>query len=84
MPKKDARPGWRGLYLELPDELDNQLRDHCRRADSRVADEVRLAIRRHLAYPPPPQTPPLPPILPDSPVAAKKSGRGKKKGLTNA
>jgi hypothetical protein len=61
MPSR-ARPGKKALYVELPDQLDGELRTYCDRRGVRIADEVRLAIRRHLANPPPVDVPPLPPL----------------------
>lgn len=56
-----SRPGKRTLYVELPEELDRQLRLRCERTGAKIADEVRAAIGRHLAYPPPePAYAPLP------------------------
>lgn len=57
------RRGKRALYVELPEDLDTQLRDHCRAGGYGVADEVRMAIRRHLAHPPDRSPSPLPPEI---------------------
>jgi len=64
------RPGKKALYVELPDELDAELRAYCDRFGLKLADEVRLAIRRHLANPPLRDVPPLPPVT--VPSLAKK------------
>ncbi len=79
MPKKTDRPGWRLLYLEIPDELDDALRARCASVGTRMSDEVRLALRRHLAYPPPPET--IPP-LDDAPKLRR--GRPRKKVEENS
>jgi hypothetical protein len=47
------------LALEIPEELDARLRERCARVGAKLTDEVRLAIRRHLDYPPPDAVPPL-------------------------
>jgi hypothetical protein len=47
------------LAVELPLELDARLRERCARVGAKLTDEVRLAIRRHLDYPPPDAVPPL-------------------------
>jgi hypothetical protein len=78
------RPGKKGLYVELPNDLDTALRSYCEQRGLKLADEVRLAIRRHLANPPKPaEVPPLPPISAPEPTAEQKpapkpKGKGKK------
>ncbi len=65
------RPGKKGLYIELPTDLDEQLRAYCEERGGKIAEEVRLAIRRHLANPPPlAELPPLPPVTAPAPVAS--------------
>jgi hypothetical protein len=51
------------LSIEIPIELDRQLRDWLDHTGKKLADEVRLAIRRHLKSPltPDEEVPPLPP-----------------------
>ena len=71
------RPGKVGLYVELPEALNEELRAYCERTGSGVAEQVRLAIRRHLTYPPAPEPPP---VLPDcgpaaQPAPARRGGR---------
>jgi hypothetical protein len=66
-----ARPGKKALYVELPDEIDAELRAYCDRHGLKLADEVRLAIRRHLANPPPKGVPPLPPLIVPAPTKRK-------------
>ncbi len=56
MPSK-SRPGWVGIYVELPEALAQQLREYCERTGGKLSDEIRQAITRHLAYPPAPTTP---------------------------
>jgi hypothetical protein len=48
------------LGVEIPDELFARLKERCERLGLKRADEVRLAIRRHLDYPPPDVVPALP------------------------
>lgn len=66
------RPGKKGLYVELPEELDTAFRSYCEGRGVKIADELRLAIRRHMANPPPiSEPPPLPPLAPPEPVPKK-------------
>lgn len=58
MPRKGAK-NLIPLFVELSPELDGRLRDYCKERGARIADEVRMAIRRHLDYPPA-ESPPLP------------------------
>lgn len=75
MPSKQ-RPGKRGLYVELPEEMDRQLRLRCERIGAKIADEVRAAIGRHLAYPPPVHAyAPLPDAAEGGKKSAKKSAK---------
>jgi hypothetical protein len=49
------------VTVDLPYGLNDRLRDHCARQGTSLSYEVRLAIRRHLAYPPAEgDVPPLP------------------------
>jgi hypothetical protein len=49
--------------VELPEDLDSAFRAYCGERGAKLADEIRLAMRRHLANPPPkPTVPPLPPV----------------------
>jgi hypothetical protein len=66
---KDAVP----LFVEIPTALDRQLRERCRSHGLKLADEVRLAIRRHLAFPPAD----LLPMLPDAAPRPRKPKRKK-------
>jgi hypothetical protein len=52
MPSK-KRPGMVGRYIELTEELDRDFRAFCEKRGETFADQVRLAMRRHLKYPPP-------------------------------
>ena len=63
----EKRPGWTAMCVELPDELYAQLVNFCTDRDSTKAEEIRSAIRRHLAYPPPVKT--------DAPFGANKRKR---------
>lgn len=73
MPTK-PRPGKKGLYVELPTDLDEQLRTYCEKWGLKIADEVRLAIRRHLQNPPPQaEVPPLPPVPAPRPAGGEGS-----------
>jgi hypothetical protein len=69
------RPGKKALYVELPDELDAALRALAERRGTKVSAEVRDAIRRHLAYPPPDPAPEPPPA--PLPNGEKKKSRKK-------
>ena len=69
----EKRKGWVGRYIELPDGLDRELKAFVESHGGRWAEHVRMAIRRHLAYPPP-EAPPLAP-LPDSPGKAARKPR---------
>ena len=68
------RPGWTSCFVDLPRDLDAALRARCAATGTRVSSEIRLAIARHLAYPPPP-APELAPL----PTVTAKRGRPKKK-----
>jgi hypothetical protein len=76
------RPGKKALYVELPNDLDSAIRSYCEQRGLKLADEIRLAIRRHLANPPQPtELPPLPPMTVPAPTEEKpatKRGKGKK------
>jgi hypothetical protein len=63
MPKK-KRPGRTGVYVELPDDLDRRFRKYVKARGSTVTVELRLAVERHITYPPPK----VPPFPPDSPA----------------
>lgn len=63
----------KGVYLELPPELVEEMKTFATGRGQAFKDAVAEAMRRHLAYPPPPPAPepppaPLPPVTP-SPVA---------------
>jgi hypothetical protein len=72
MPSK-ATPGHVQLSVEIPAALRDGLRDLCSRRRTRLSDEVRDAIARHLQYPPP-DAPPLPPLPTGTP---KRGGKAK-------
>jgi hypothetical protein len=72
---KDTVP----LFVEISTALDRRLRERCESTGAKLADEVRLALTRHLDWPPPPPVPELSPMLPDAAVpsrAAKKRKKG--------
>ena len=64
------RPGMVGVYVELPEGLRDRARAFAAGRGEQFADVVRLAIERHLAYPPAPPVPPPPPVIPAFPDAA--------------
>jgi hypothetical protein len=67
MPAKE-RPGMIGKYVELTEEQAERLLSFARGRGESFAHHVRLAIDRHLAYPPPVEkavAPPPPVPLPD-------------------
>jgi hypothetical protein len=70
MPSK-PRPGKKGVYVELPEELDAAFRRYCEERGAKLADEIRMAIRRHLQNPPPAEVPPLPPVTVEKPAKVK-------------
>lgn len=74
----EARPGKKALYVELPDDLDEAFRAYCEGRGLKLADEVRMAIRRHLANPPPSGVPPLPPVTVPTNDKPAKGRKGKK------
>jgi hypothetical protein len=60
-PTKGAKP----LYLELPEALLAELQAFAGGRGETVKQVVELAVRRHMAYPPPPPAPPPVEPLPD-------------------
>ena len=54
------RPGRTAISIDIPDDLDAELRAYCAAIGSKVTAEIRLAIKRHLQYPPARETPKLP------------------------
>lgn len=46
------RPGYTGMYIELPDALYEWLVSHCNREGTRKTAEIRMALKRHLTHPP--------------------------------
>lgn len=73
MPAKD-RPGKKGIYVELPEDVDKELRELVESLPlGGIAQHVIMAIRRHLASPPTVTIPDLPPIaMPSQSPLAKK------------
>lgn len=70
------RPGFVGRYVELPDDLDERFRTFCEARGARLADQIRLALERHLAYPPPVADLPA---LPDATPVGQPRGRRRRK-----
>jgi hypothetical protein len=64
------------LNLEIEEGLMDVFREFVRGRNETLRQAVEMAIRRHMANPPPlPELPPLPPVT----VPAEKPARGKKK-----
>lgn len=58
-PSKGKRP----INFELPNDVADALDEFVRSRNERKGDVITLAIRRHMANPPPePELPPLPPV----------------------
>jgi hypothetical protein len=57
------RPGLKGVYVELPPALVDEVKAFGSGRGQKFRDVVEAALRRHLAYPPPiePPPPPAPP-----------------------
>lgn len=81
--------GTRQLAAELLAEVVDDFKKFCRDRDETVRYHLELALRRHMANPPPPQEPPpppaitpLPPITPpaEAPQPAKPRKTAPKKG----
>lgn len=73
--------GTKQLAAELLAEVVDEFKEFCRTRGETVRYHLELAMRRHMANPPPPaEPPPLPvaPPLPPVPVPAPKKPRGKK------
>jgi hypothetical protein len=76
MAQRRASKGTVQLGLEIPEDLDRRLRERCQRLSLKLTDEVRLALRRHLDYPPPDDaSPPLPDVTPQKTTAKKRKGK---------
>jgi hypothetical protein len=61
------RPGLKGVYVELPPALVDDVKAFGSGRGQKFRDVVEAALRRHLAYPPPveaPLPPPPPPPVP--------------------
>lgn len=83
MPSK-PRDGMRALYVELPADLDERLRTFCDQVGKKVADQVRVAIRRHLDYPPPQlDVPPLPDVASGNAAQKKHRRRTRRNGTSS-
>ena len=78
MAQRRASKGTVQLGLEIPEELDRRLRERCQRLRLKLTDEVRLALRRHLDYPPA-ASPPLPDAAPVNGAAAAAAKRKRKR-----
>jgi hypothetical protein len=69
-----ARAGKVGVYVELPIDLRDRFKAFCKDRGVEFVTQVRMALERHLAYPPPPEEiAPLPDAQP-----ARRRGRPKK------
>jgi hypothetical protein len=66
------------LALEIPEELDARLAARCKRFRLKKSAEVRLALRRHLDYPPA-SSPPLPDTAKANGRPAARSKRKRKR-----
>lgn len=83
MPSK-PRKGRKGIYVELPEPLLDELKKFAEGRGEAIREVIELAIRRHMAFPPAVPPPPLPPPplppLPDSgvgPMPPQKKSRKK-------
>ncbi len=76
MPSAD-RPGKKGVYVELPEDLDEALRELVKSLPfGTLTQHIVLALRRHVANPPSVEVPELPPARvtePEVPVKKKKT-----------
>jgi hypothetical protein len=87
MTRRSTR-GTKQLAAELLAEVVDDFKKFCRDRDETVRYHLEMALRRHMANPPPPQVPILPPAPPlppvtapasgDKPAAKKPKGKGKK------
>jgi hypothetical protein len=70
MPQKPVE-GTGQVNAELPVELLDELKRFAKSRGEKVREVIEQALRRHMAYPPPPVVPPpVPPIAPLPPVPA--------------
>ncbi len=53
------REGQKSLFVHMPEALYDALEEFATKRGTNKSDEVRMAVRRHLAYPPP-ELAPLP------------------------
>jgi hypothetical protein len=76
----DKRPGKKGMYVELPADLDAKFRAFVERFPlGTITQHIQLAIRRHMADPPTVDVPKLGPARMEAPPEKPaKRGRGKK------
>ncbi|WP_439628903.1 hypothetical protein [Gemmata sp.] len=74
----------KGVYMELPPDLVEQVKALAERRGHTFKDEVIEGLRRHVAYPPPPPAPvellPLPPVTTAVKPAVTKKGKGTGRG----
>jgi hypothetical protein len=76
MPRQSTE-GTKQLGVEVDEGLMAELREFARKRRSTVRAVVEMALRRHLANPPPvPEVPPLPPVT--SPVTSPGQRKRKK------
>lgn len=64
------------LGAELPDDLVGQFRAYVAARGERIGAALERAIRREMAYPPPPPAPPPLAPLPDAAPPARPKGKG--------
>jgi len=69
--------GKEGLYVELLTDEVAAFREFCRARGTKLTEEIRLAIRRHIANPP--EVSPLPPFPPPEAKAKPAGKKGKSK-----
>jgi hypothetical protein len=77
----EKRPGKKGVYVELPEDLDAEFRAFVESFPvGGIAQHVQWAIRRHMDTPPTiaAASPVKPMSVPAEPPAKPKKGRGKK------
>ena len=74
------RPGKKGIYVELPEDLDAEFRAFVDRVPlGTISQHVAMALRRHMANPPTVAVPDLPGVKVDAPPAkGGRAGKGRK------
>lgn len=69
--------GAKQFNYEIDGELVDRFRAFCRGRGETVVAHLEIALKRHLANPPGPLTPPDPPPLPPVPAPAPAKNRGR-------